>query len=388
MQFPELKTLLGRVEFAHQLSPPSDLTRRQFFQWAFIEAAAMLRPSPQESAISWENYWRERKHVPSETRPLYFGETGHHLEGPLLEFWKFHGMGDVIGLPRSEATPAERGVAYQAFENAILKFDSHTGEITPEPLGEKLAPLFGIEPRFTVKHLNPFFYDSAGAEEIFGDPISGVFTLDKLVMLQFYTKGIVFEDWHPPAEKELLYAFQNVQWRHEISPWLLWSGVNYLWADIDAVAPQYGLDLRPVSKSSQAAAYQPDGWEDQYIEVDLAQQRLRHYIGGTLVMDTLVSTGSEGFETPPGEWTIRDKMLTFDFKSPFGARRPYSLPLTPYVMSITSLEHGIQEGWKLHGYYWNRKPGQPGSAGCVSLIPRKARKLWLHARVGARVWIH
>ncbi|MBI2309283.1 L,D-transpeptidase [Candidatus Collierbacteria bacterium] len=390
MKLPELQSLIGNVEPVLELNASTKISRRAFLKWLFTEsAAAMLHLEPQGDAVtSWEQYWRERKFTPAESGPIFFRETGHHLEGPILEYWKFHGLGEDIGFPRSEPTPAAGGIVYQAFERAILRFDPQTATITPEPIGEKLAPYFGIKPQYTARLINPFYYDYQGGVEVFGRPLSGVINLDKLTSLQFFTNGIIFEDWHQPAQTELLYAFQNVLWRREKAPWLLWPTVNYLWADIDAVAAQYGLDLTPAPQDNQAAVYQVDGWEDQHVEINLIRQRAKYYIGGTLVMDTLISSGSEGFETPTGEWTIHDKKITFDFKSPFGARRSYFLPQVPWTMSIVSPQHDFQEGYKLHSFYWTRQPGQPGSAGCVSFIPRKALLLYRHILIGTRVLIY
>ena len=115
---------------------------------------------------------------------------------------------------------------------------------------------------------------------------------------------------------------------------------------------------------------------DKRIEVDLAQQTFRCYENGTLVLDTLCSTGTylrtEGgrriYGTPAGEWAIMRKRPTRHMAGDDAASADFfDLPGVPWV----SYFHWW--GTAVHGTYWHNDFGAPHSHGCLNLPSELAK---------------
>jgi lipoprotein-anchoring transpeptidase ErfK/SrfK len=107
---------------------------------------------------------------------------------------------------------------------------------------------------------------------------------------------------------------------------------------------------------------------DRWIHVRLSTQTLVAYEGDVPVFATLVSTGKEGFATPPGVYQIQSKHVSTtmdDDSSPDGA---YSIEDVPWTMYFSG-------NLALHGAFWHNSFGQVRSHGCVNLAPADAR--WL-----------
>jgi lipoprotein-anchoring transpeptidase ErfK/SrfK len=107
---------------------------------------------------------------------------------------------------------------------------------------------------------------------------------------------------------------------------------------------------------------------DRWIHVRLSTQTLVAYEGDVPVFATLVSTGKQGFSTPPGIYQIQSKHVSTtmdDDSSPDGA---YSIEDVPWTMYFSG-------NLALHGAFWHNSFGQVRSHGCVNLAPADAR--WL-----------
>jgi lipoprotein-anchoring transpeptidase ErfK/SrfK len=116
--------------------------------------------------------------------------------------------------------------------------------------------------------------------------------------------------------------------------------------------------------------------EKRWIDVDLSQQSLTAYEGGTPVRTTLVSTGLPATPTPVGQFRVWIKLRYDDMAGP-----GYYIADVPYVMYF----HG---GYGLHGVTWHGNFGHPMSHGCVNLPTAEAEWLFGFAEVGTLVNIH
>lgn len=115
--------------------------------------------------------------------------------------------------------------------------------------------------------------------------------------------------------------------------------------------------------------------EERWIEVDLSEQKLRAWEGGSLFLETLVSTGLPWSPTPKGEFRIQYKTRATKMEGGVG-RNYYYLPGVPFVMFFGNDSLSWSRGYGLHGTYWHNDFGRQKSHGCVNLPTSVAEKLY------------
>jgi hypothetical protein len=91
---------------------------------------------------------------------------------------------------------------------------------------------------------------------------------------------------------------------------------------------------------------------NKWVEVDLANQRLRAYQGARLVLDSSISTGREGKKTPAGEFKAGP------VKSRMHRSRLYHNAPMPWSVQV-------HENIFIHGF--RKVPRRPASHGCIRL---------------------
>lgn len=95
-----------------------------------------VSPAPPEPAPNLTRYVGPA--MPSMEGPLYFGETGQTVAGPLLDYWQRNGGVAVFGLPLSSEfdglTVLGEERRLQVFERAVLTL-SADGSVQPDGLG-------------------------------------------------------------------------------------------------------------------------------------------------------------------------------------------------------------------------------------------------------------
>ncbi|MBK8266146.1 MAG: L,D-transpeptidase [Nannocystis sp.] len=106
---------------------------------------------------------------------------------------------------------------------------------------------------------------------------------------------------------------------------------------------------------------------DQWIDVDLGEQVLVAYRGGSPVFTTLIASG-KGSPTPRGNYPIWAKVASMTMANQDYEDNPYMVEHVPWVLLFQG--HNA-----LHGAYWHDRFGQSRSHGCVNLAPKDAR--WL-----------
>jgi lipoprotein-anchoring transpeptidase ErfK/SrfK len=117
--------------------------------------------------------------------------------------------------------------------------------------------------------------------------------------------------------------------------------------------------------AQDAADAGPGRWQagEKEIVVSLAAQRLWTYEGNTLVLTTLVSTGTAEtpeLATPIGQWQILTKLPVQTMTGTIDGQ-PYEVDDVPDVMYFTNQGHAF------HGTYWHHNFGTPMSHGCINL---------------------
>jgi lipoprotein-anchoring transpeptidase ErfK/SrfK len=133
--------------------------------------------------------------------------------------------------------------------------------------------------------------------------------------------------------------------------------------------------------------------QGQVIVISLSKQSLRLYQDGDLVRSFLVTTGRAERPTPPGVWSILNRLSPTIFKSSDAPNSPYWYPNT--VIQNALLFHN--GGYFIHDSWWRKTygPGTEfphqdatgdeqdsgnGSHGCVNLPPEQAA--WLYNITG------
>jgi lipoprotein-anchoring transpeptidase ErfK/SrfK len=137
--------------------------------------------------------------------------------------------------------------------------------------------------------------------------------------------------------------------------------------------------IRKVAPVKFEGAKYPGKW----VNVNITQQIVTAYQGGTPMMVTLASTGTTKNPTEIGVWKIFYRLLKDDMEGGSKATGDYyNLKNVPY----TQYFHISGEG--LHGTYWHDNFGRRRSHGCVNLSTPIAGWLYNWATMGTVVWTH
>lgn len=115
---------------------------------------------------------------------------------------------------------------------------------------------------------------------------------------------------------------------------------------------------------------------ERWIQIDLKNQRLIAWEGGTQVYAVIVSTGKNATPTRAGIFTVQSKHRINRMRG-----TGYDISDVPYVLYYSG-------GYAIHGAYWHRRFGTPVSHGCVNVAVDHARWLFNWASVGTPVIIN
>lgn len=89
----------------------------------------------------------------------------------------------------------------------------------------------------------------------------------------------------------------------------------------------------------------------KHVVIDKSQQMLRAYEGNRVVMESRISTGKRGKETPSGHFTAESKSLMHRSRLYDNAPMPFSVQ--------------VAGNYFIHGF--SSVPGHPASHGCIRL---------------------
>jgi len=127
----------------------------------------------------------------------------------------------------------------------------------------------------------------------------------------------------------------------------------------------YGMALQ----GSQASFWHVQEGGPQHVVIDKSQQVLRAYEGNRVVLQTHISTGRRGRETPNGRFHAQSKSLMHYSRLYGNAPMPYSVQ--------------IAGNYFIHGFA--SVPSYPASHGCIRVPVDTAREFYNWVRPGTPV---
>ena len=132
-----------------------------------------------------------------------------------------------------------------------------------------------------------------------------------------------------------------------------------------------GWWLRSIDATRTEPGATPEhlGEHEKWIDVNLKRQTLVAFEGTTPVFATLISSGRNEHETPPGSFHIREKHIAATMDADTASDGPYSIEDVPYIEYFNG-------GYALHGAFWHAVFGYVKSHGCVNLAPWDAKSLF------------
>ena len=366
-------------------------------------------PTPSVAAAEWE--------PPTK---VYIPQTGHHLAGAFLDYWRDNGGVTFLGNPISEQLD-EGGLTVQYFERArmelrddaivlgmlgdelaeahpmqrpqrarLVRGDESDEPIRSNPFARLPFALFTVDPDdhqffaesgHTLRYSFKLAWEKNGGEERYGFPISEEFTEISPIDGKAYTTQY----------------FQRA--RFEYHPGMINNYSVVLTPLGNTAAQARGIDTAQVAKGSEVSNYdealfspppvvsgvasRPAG-ATKWIDVNLSRQVLVAFEGNQVVWSGAISSGKGENATPTGTYTIYTKLVSDDMSGqdenePTGE---YFQPDVPWVMYFAA------GGYAIHGVYWHNNFGTPRSHGCVGMPVGAANFIYNWAPLGTTIVIH
>jgi hypothetical protein len=360
---------------------------------------------------------------------VFVPQTGHSVQGMILDYWRANGAGSVYGNPISEPFGAANGFYSQAFERGIFQYNpdwtmTDNPWVRLAPVGQALvtdrreatradgrrlardrrteawrpasesdsrsAPILAEGGRFsdsTGFSLSGDFatwYDNHEGIFYLGAPISEPHA-ERGVQAQYFQNGVLLANngmvWMAPLPREFPAEFGI-----DMTPIAQGSMPDYaesLFIDLDN---PYGIDTRDLPGR-------------RHIVVSIEDQTLRAYQGDELVLETLVSTGIEPNHTEVGDFHVRIKKESQTMTGFTGATGEVvsvgeNQPSTPEsnlsayeVKDVPNVMYFDFDAEALHGAYWHNNFGNRMSHGCVNLPLDVAAFLYEWAPLGTAVTV-
>jgi lipoprotein-anchoring transpeptidase ErfK/SrfK len=349
----------------------------------------------------------------SPPRTVYSPQTGQSIDGVFLDYWRNGGGADAFGYP---ITPElkEDGHTVQYYGYARFEYwpnDPDGNVVHLAKIGEELRPHVVLrshpviggsnvkddaaaqaasiakawlpldaetakrantdtwryvpETRHSVQLGFKNFWESTGGADYLGYPLTQEYTLNGITY-QVFERGQLA--WSQGKDPWMVPVGELLTKRYKLSTKATNQG------DI----PAYSEDLF-VPPAPPEPEVDPNG--EKWIEVNLSEQYMIAWQGDTSVIESYVSTGRPGFDTPTGTFYINTKLESQTMEGVLGGEY-YNVPDVPWVMYFTD------EGHALHGTYWHNNFGATMSHGCVNLPMDVAAFMYDWAPVGTRVEIH
>ena len=356
----------------------------------------------------------------AEEDTVYFSATGQSLtnEHGFLAFWRDHDGERMLGAAIS-APLVENGLAVQYFERGRTELHPEW-EGSPVVLGRigadyaaalwrtfpsaDDAPLAADAERFdatghTLAGAFRAFWHGADGLTMLGYPLSEPtweYVGSQMLQVQYFERGRL--EYHPEQagttnEVMISNLGRDVALLRSVAlssraPAAAAAPVEEAAPAPAAVAlappahPVAPVKAKPVIQArvreKPAAPARTSSGGSKSIVVDLSRQHLYAYEGDTVVFDTAVSTGRDGFNTPTGSFHIYAKLPMQTMEGTIGGEY-YRVPNIPNVMYING-------GVALHGTYWHNLFGiRRMSHGCVNLPLGAAAWLYKWAPSGTPV---
>lgn len=146
-----------------------------------------------------------------------------------------------------------------------------------------------------------------------------------------------------------------------------------------AAASSSAIEIGQADSSAwvEASVHDLQQSSEQWIQIDLSEQRLTAWEGDTPVFSTEVSTGRVSDSTPVGVYAVQEKYRTARMQGE-SQGKTYDIPDVPYTMYFSG-------SYAIHGAYWHDQFGNPVSSGCVNVPIEGAAWLFDWAGIGTSV---
>lgn len=382
-----------------------------------------LMPLASQPAAAQQSDW-----APPQT--VYIPETGHTLDRLFLDMWRNAGGASAFGYPITPEITLENGHIVQYLQYARFEYmpegDENGNIVRLGKIGEELRPitlqrsmiasskpaqssdlaesaalmkawlpveeknaqigedeyaLFVEETGHVIRTGFLDFWYNTGAESYLGYPLTEEYTLDG-VIYQVFERGQL---QYSPETGVMMVPVGKVlaeKYKLDTEPTAQGNVPTY---DEALFVPPPEPTPEPVEIAEiddPAVANAPEAATGEvWIDINLSNEYMKVYKGTTVVMETYISSGKPGFETPPGTYFVNTKLEVQDMEGVLGGEY-YNVPNVPWVMYFTDVGHAI------HGAYWHNNFGTPMSHGCINVPVDLAEQLYNLASVGTRVEIH
>ena len=121
----------------------------------------------------------------------------------------------------------------------------------------------------------------------------------------------------------------------------------------------------------------------QWIEVDLAEQRMTAWDGDMPELSTLIRSGKRATPTPTGTFRVFAKLPKDDMTLGNPGEEDYY-----YTRDVPWVMYFFAGGYAIHGAFWDDGWGTPTSHGCINTPPEMAAAFYQWAPLGTLVWVH
>jgi lipoprotein-anchoring transpeptidase ErfK/SrfK len=365
-----------------------------------------VMPSASQPAAAQSSDW-----APPAT--VYIPETGHTLDRLFLDLWRNAGGASAFGYPITPEITLENGHVVQYLQYARFEYwpegDEHGNTVILGKLGEELRPvmlqrsmiasskpaqsgdlqesaammkawlpveaestettLFVEATGHTIKTGFLDFWYNSGAENYLGNPLTEEYTLDG-VIYQVFERGQL--QYSAETGVTMVPVGQVLAQKYKLDTEPMAQGDLPTYDEALFIPPP-----EPTAAPRVAAAGNGETW----IDINLSYEYMTVYQGDVVVMETYISSGKPGFETPPGTYYINTKLESQTMEGVLGGEY-YHVPDVPWVMYFTDVGHAI------HGAYWHNNFGTPMSHGCINVPMDLAAYLYSVSPIGTRVEIH
>ena len=305
---------------------------------------------------------------------VYASETGHHMTGPIFNWWLQYGRESEIGWPVTEPLPYGRETLQYFERGALLTYASAQDPLGVVPLN--LGTAWALQQRTadqphdyewwfpqSERGVHPAFWESfreRGGAFTFGFPIL----------------------WGAETTSGFRQPFSRALWR-DSSQGLVQDPVGVY------VARARSISMARVRQSRLAPSYDPAHWparptygSDRRAEVDLTRQITTFYAADQPVYRALISTGLPPDFTPAGDYNIFWRIERARLISNGSTVKTYDVPDVLHVQYFT------REWIGFHYAYWHDAFGSVQSAGCVNMRLHDSEWAWDFCANGTQVVVH
>lgn len=390
---------------------------------AFSLMLSGVMPMIQQRATAQATNW-------SPPTTVYIPETGHTLDRLFLDLWRSAGGAYAFGYPITPEIVTEDGHVVQYLQYARFEYwpegDANGNTVLLGKLGEELRPitvqrsliassqpgesaalmesarqmrawlpvdardvdpgrsdlLYVEQTRHTISGGFLSFWQDTGGDSYLGNPLTEEYVLEG-VTYQVFERGQL--TWQPGSTISMVPVGQMLAEKYGLDTTPVPQGSIPTYSEELFIPPPEPTPEPTAEPTIQALstneAYADVPAGEIWIDVNLSYEYMTVYQGNTVLMETYISSGKPGFETPTGTFYINSMLPEQDMEGVIGGEY-YNVPSVPWVMYFTN------EGHAIHGAYWHNNFGTPMSHGCLNMPVDLAAYLYSIAKIGTRVEIH